>query len=142
MSREMDELLGDVLGTPAIGHRRSGGFSPAVDVYYEGDPPRAVVQAELAGVEADEIGLEIKGRHLIIAGHRRHAISEGRLYQQLEIASGAFRRVVELGADVVAAEANAAFRDGILRVELPLADPSQHTHNVPIRTDIEGGELR
>ena len=28
---------------------RRGGFSPAVDVYYSGDPPRAVVRADLAG---------------------------------------------------------------------------------------------
>ena len=127
----MDELFGDVLGAPV---QRRSGFVPAVDVYYEGDPPRAVVQAEIAGVDADEIGLEIKGRQLVIAGHRRRAISEGRLYQQLEIASGAFRRVIELGADVAGDQAKAQFRDGILRVELPLIDPEVQTHSVPIET--------
>jgi HSP20 family protein len=132
----MDQLLGSA---PA---RRRGGFVPAVDVYYEGDPPRAIVQAELAGIDADEIGLEIKGRQLVIAGHRRRAISEGRLYQQLEIASGAFRRVIELGADVGADQAQASFRDGILRVELPLIEPEQRTHSVPIDTSSEGGSLR
>ena len=135
----MDELFGDVLTvTPA---RRRGGFVPAVDVYYEGDPPRAIVQAELAGIDADEVGLEIKGRQLVIAGHRRRAISEGRLYQQLEIASGAFRRVIELGADVAGDQAKASFRDGILRVELPLIEPEQQTHSVPIETT-RGGEAR
>jgi HSP20 family protein len=132
MRREMDELFGDVLSQPV---RRRAGFMPAVDVYYEGDPPRAIVQAEIAGVDADEIGLEIKGRQLVIAGHRRRAISEGRLYQQLEIASGAFRRVIELGADVAGDEAKAQFRDGILRVELPLIEPAEQTHSVPIETN-------
>jgi len=131
MRREMDELFGDVLSQPV---RRRPGFVPAVDVYYEGDPPRAIVQAEIAGVDADEIGLEIKGRQLVIAGHRRRAISEGRLYQQLEIASGAFRRVIELGADVAGDQAKAQFRDGILRVELPLIEPAEQTHSVPIET--------
>ena len=119
MRREMDELFGDVLSQPV---RRRAGFVPAVDVYYEGDPPRAIVQAELAGIDADEIGLEIKGR-------------------QLEIASGAFRRVIELGADVAGDQAKAQFRDGILRVELPLVEPAEHTHSVPIETT-RRGEIR
>ena len=71
MRREMDELFGDVFGGGVLGSRHRGGFSPAVDVFYEGDPPRAVVHAELAGIDPDEIGLEIEGRELVIAGHRR-----------------------------------------------------------------------
>src|SRR5947199_29901 len=57
MRREMDELFGDVFDR-ALGPRNRGGFSPAVDVFYEGDPPRAVVHAELAGIDPDEIGRE------------------------------------------------------------------------------------
>src|SRR4051812_40487000 len=85
MRREMDELFGDVFGGGVLGPRHRGGFSPAVDVFYEGDPPRAVVHAELAGIDPDEIGLEIEGRELVIAGHRRPAEAEGRGYQQREI---------------------------------------------------------
>src|SRR5581483_8156941 len=57
MRREMDELFGDVFGA-ALGRvgRNHGGFSPAVDVYYTDDPPRAVVHAELAGIDIDELG--------------------------------------------------------------------------------------
>src|SRR5881398_1348755 len=106
MRREMDELFGDVFDR-ALGPRNRGGFSPAVDVFYEGDPPRAVVHAELAGIDPDEIGLEIRGRELVIAGHRRPAEAEGRVYQQLEIDFGPFRRVIPLGADVVPVEAGA-----------------------------------
>src|SRR6478735_865552 len=131
MRREMDELFGDVFER-ALGPRNRGGFSPAVDVFYEGDPPRAVVHAELAGIDPDEIGLEIEGRELVIAGHRRPAEAEGRVYQQLEIDFGPFRRVIPLGADVVADEARATYRDGILRVELPLARPEPRTRQVPI----------
>src|SRR4051794_40944821 len=94
MRREMDELFGDVLGAARTPHSRGHGFSPAVDVFYADDPPRAVVHAELAGIDIDEIGLEIEGRELVIAGHRRPAESEGRLYQQLEIEFGPFPRGV------------------------------------------------
>ncbi len=126
MRREMDELFGDVFGAGGRGWDARGAFSPAVDVYYAGDPPRAVVRAELAGLRASELELEIRGRELILAGQRRPADSgeEERLYQQLEIQHGPFRRVVALGADVDADGAKATYEDGILTVELPLAGPA------------------
>src|SRR3954469_20421827 len=138
MRREMDELFGDVFSATGLGRRR-GGFSPAVDVFYEGDPPRAVVHAERAGIAIEEIGLETQGRELIIAGHRRPADAEGRVYQQLEIDFGPFRRVIPLGADVLADQARATYRDGILRVELPLTQPDARARRVPIEVPEGGG---
>jgi HSP20 family protein len=132
MRREMDELFGDVFDRTGLAPNRRGGFSPAVDVFYQGDPPRAVVQAELAGIDPDELTLEIEGRELVLAGHRRPAESEGRVYQQLEIDFGPFRRVIGLGAEVVGDEARATYRDGILRIELPLARPEPRSRSVPI----------
>jgi HSP20 family protein len=67
MRREMDELFGDVFDRTGLAPSRRGGFSPAVDVFYQDDPPRAVVQAELAGIDPDELSLEIEGRELIAA---------------------------------------------------------------------------
>ena len=46
------------------------GFSPRVDVYYGGQPPQAVVKAELAGVDIDTVALEVAGRELVITGER------------------------------------------------------------------------
>jgi HSP20 family protein len=135
MRREMDELFGDVFDRTGLAPTRRGGFSPAVDVFYQGDPPRAVVQAELAGIDPEELTLEIEGRELVIAGHRRPEDSEGRLYQQLEIDFGPFRRVIPLGADVVPAQARATYTDGILRIELPLARPEVRSRSVPIEIE-------
>jgi HSP20 family protein len=132
MRREMDELFGDAFDRSGLAATRRGGFLPAVDVFYEGEPPRAVVHAELAGIDPEEIGLEIRGRELVIAGHRRPTDAEGRVYQQLEIDFGPFRRAISLGADVVAGDAKATYRDGILRVELPLARSEPRSLTVPI----------
>ena len=133
MRREMDELFGDVFGGGPGGIAHRGAFSPAVDVYYAAEPPRAVVRAELAGVSASEIELEIRGRELIIAGQRRpHDAEEERLYQQLEVQNGPFRRVVALGADVDADAAKASYEDGMLTVELPIKAPAG-SRTVPIR---------
>lgn len=127
MQREVDELLG--------GRRPRGPaavFAPAVDVFYVGDPPRAVVQVELPGVDPDAVSVEVRGRELHLEGRRPPPPPEGRLYQQLETAHGAFRRVVELGADVVAAEAKAAYRDGVLEITLPLDRPESRRRTVPV----------
>ena len=133
MRREMDELFGDVFERTGLTRRR-GGFSPAVDVAYVSDPPRAIVTAELAGVEIDELELEIQGRKLILAGRRGPAPAEGEVYQQVEIERGEFPRIVELGADVNAEAAKARYEDGMLSVELPLAPREQQTHPVPIES--------
>jgi HSP20 family protein len=135
MRREMDELFGDVFDRTGLAPRGRGGFSPAVDVFYEDDPPRAVVLAELAGIDPDELTLEIEGREVVLAGHRRPSDSEGRLYQQLEIDFGPFRRTIHLGADVLADEARATYRDGLLRVELPLVRPEIRNRSVPIEVE-------
>ena len=131
MRREMDELFGDVFGSGGLTSRRTG-YCPAVDVFYADDPPRAVVHAELAGIDAGDLGLEIQGRSLTLSGHRREADGEGRVYQQLEIEHGPFRRVVELGADVLPEEARASYQDGILEVQVPLAPREEEARSVPI----------
>jgi HSP20 family protein len=119
MRREMDELFGDMLERSGMTRRR-GGFSPAVDVVYADDPPRAIVTAELAGVDAEQLDLEIQGRTVVLSGRRGPARVEGGVYQQVEIERGYFRRVVEIGVEVRSDEAKARYEDGMLRIELPL----------------------
>lgn len=115
--------------------RRSRGFTPNVDVYYCGDPQRAVVKVDLAGVKLDEVGIEVSGRQIAIVGERHVQETEGRVYQQVEIESGPFRRVVELQIDVDPDGASATYEDGVLRVDLPLRDPAETTRRVPIERD-------
>ncbi len=134
MRRDMDELFGDVLERTGLSRRRLG-FSPAVDVAYTADPPRAIVTAELAGVVIDELELEIQGRKLILSGRRPPPAVESDVYQQVEIERGSFRRIVELGADVQADAAKARYEDGILRVELPLLQSEPRVRSVPIERE-------
>ena len=136
MRREIDELFGDMFERTGLAPRQ--GFSPRVDVYYCGEPPHAIVKAELAGVDVADVGLEIRGRQLVLAGQRRPPESEGRLYQQMEIAQGHFRRVIELGADVVADAASATYEDGILRVDIPLLQRKREVRQVPIEARGDG----
>jgi HSP20 family protein len=132
MRREMDEMLGGTWGRTTYISRRASGFSPNVDVYYCGDPQRAVVKCDLAGVDPATVGIEVGGRQLTVVGRRAVQETEGRVYQQVEIPSGPFRSVVELQVDVDPDRAEASYEDGILRVELPLRNDSQLTRRVPV----------
>ena len=76
-----------------------------VDVYYCGDPQRAIVKVDLAGIDLSAVNIEVSGRELVITGERPVQETEGRVYQQVEIVSGPFRRIVELQVDVDAERA-------------------------------------
>ena len=88
------------------------------------------------GVDVEAINLEVRGRSLVITGERPVRETEGRTYQQVELPSGPFRRVVELQIDVRADEAQASYEDGILRVELPVRLPDA-ARQVPIERTTE-----
>ncbi len=133
MRRQIDELFGDAWTRAGLAQRRTG-FRPRVDVYYSdsaGDRPKAVIKADLAGVATDDLNIEVRGRTLVISGERKARDTEGRVYQQIEIESGPFQREIQLGVEVVAEEARAAYEDGVLRIEVPLATPGEG-RQVPI----------
>lgn len=138
MRRDIDELLGE--GWAPVRSTAAGSdFHPRVDVYYcdSGGPnterrPLAVVIADLAGVGADSVNIEVSGRMLVISGKRPVRRTEGRAYQQVEIPTGTFRRAVEVGVDIDSEAAGATFEDGLLRVELPIRLPETTSRKVPI----------
>lgn len=132
MRREMDEMLSGTWGRATYISRRATGFSPNVDVYYSGDPQRAVVKCDLAGIDLATVGIEVSGRQLTVVGERPVQETEGRVYQQVEIPTGPFRHVVELQVDVDSERASATYEDGVLRIELPLRDESEVTRQVPV----------
>lgn len=135
MRHEVDEFFGE-----AGGRRRGGrpsGFTPRVDVYYcraeeRAEAPVAIVKADLAGVDPEAVNLEISSRELVLAGERPIRDMQGRVYQQVEIPTGRFRRVIELGVEVVPEKAQATFEDGMLRIELPVKTARQASRRVPI----------
>ena len=118
MRREMDEMLSGTWGRASYISRRASGFAPNVDVYYAGEPQRAVVKCDLSGIDLATVGIEISGRQLTIIGERPVQETEGRVYQQVEIPTGPFRHIVELQVDVESDHANASYEDGVLRLSL------------------------
>ena len=132
MRREMDEMLSNSWGRAGYVTRRASGFSPNVDVYYCGEPQKAVVKCDLSGIGPDSVGIEVSGRRLTVIGERPVQETEGRVYQQVEIPTGPFKHVVELQVDVDPDLATATYEDGILCVDLPLKNDHEVTRRVRV----------
>ena len=99
------------------------------------EPDREGGVLRYRGIDIEDVTLEIHGRQLVISGERRAQEAEGRLYQQIEIAHGPFRRVVELGAEVVAERAAATYEDGVLRIDIPLVQKGESGRRIPIERE-------
>lgn len=113
----------DAAWLPGMGWAMLGG-----DVFE--DDKRVVVRLEAPGMSKSDFDLQVQGDHLVVRGEKHFAreSSQGR-WRMLQCAYGNFQRAVPLPAPVVADQARATYRDGVLRVELPKARPGK----VPVR---------
>jgi HSP20 family protein len=135
MRRDVNELFEDVFERAGLSPRQPAGFRPRVDVYLCDQPPRVIVKADLAGVDAERVNVELQNRTLVLSGERRLHKSAGANFQQLEIEHGPFRRAVELSVEVDESAARATYDDGILTIEIPVAEPKTRTRQVQVSRD-------
>jgi HSP20 family protein len=93
------------------------GWRPATDVC---ETPESIsVTAELAGVQEDDLEIELHPDALVIDGARRpHPCGDDAVYLVAQIRDGPFHLEVPLAAPVDADRTIATFENGILRVTL------------------------
>jgi HSP20 family protein len=93
---------------------------PAVDVYRT--PEAVVVVVEIPGMTGRQVGLEIDGDRLTIWGEKgSRACGEQVAFSQMEIASGVFRRSVELPAEIDPDRVEFRYEGGYLEIRLARA---------------------
>lgn len=99
------------------------------------DDQRLVVRLEVPGMNKDDIAIEIQDDMLVVSGEKRfeRETTEGR-WRVMQCAYGSFRRAVPLPTGVLADQAKAGYERGVLRVELPKAQPGK-PKSVNIRVD-------
>jgi HSP20 family protein len=100
---------------------RQESWLPAVDVF---DTKEAVVlKAELAGIDLDDIQIEVEDNVLTVKGERRleETVDDER-YHRIERRFGSFQRSLALPQNVKAEEISASYEDGILTVTVPKAE--------------------
>ena len=114
----MEQAWQQVLGPPGAPRFSSPLIEPPVDVYETDD--EVVVVAEIAGISVEEVEIVVDGRVLTLCGERKPRPGRpGRLYSQMEIGHGPFRRELLLPSDVNAEEAQAEYAQGMLEIVLP-----------------------
>lgn len=122
---EVDRLFGRVHGR----------FEPNTDVYIDEAAQRIVVHVELAGADSDDLRVAVDDRHLYIMGRRvDRAENRSASILQKEIQYGEFLKKIRLPFPVDDGGATAAYRDGILTIELPAT--ARSARPVAMRTEI------
>lgn len=78
------------------------------------------INAEVPGIERDDLSVTVTDRTLTIKGESRHEEEkeEGELHRR-EIRTGAFSRTLTLPEDVDGSKAKASYKDGRLELRLP-----------------------
>jgi HSP20 family protein len=81
---------------------------------------KLIVQADLPGLRREDVHAQIEDDAVIISGERQQETKQNESGRYVsERAYGSFYRVIPLPEGVDAANATAAFRDGVLRIEMP-----------------------
>lgn len=100
------------------------GWSPALDVFDDKD--NLVVKVELPGLNKDAINISLDKGVLTVSGERKQEreTKEGESFRS-ERYFGKFHRSVTLPTAVDSSKVSAAYKDGILTVELPKAEEAK-----------------
>ena len=97
---------------------RETGWTPALDVAEREDA--ITVEAELPGMQADDISISVEGNTLTVSGEKKEEHEEkGENYYHTERRYGSFQRSIPLPGTVEAENIQAAYKDGVLTVTLP-----------------------
>ena len=122
-SRQMDQLTNALLGRPEMGWLSAKVF-PAVNLTE--DPDHYYVRAELPGIKAAAIALQVTGRNLAISGERRiQSEGENVKYHRRERESGKFSRIIGLPGDIDAGKVDAKMVNGVLVVTLAKSEAAK-----------------
>ena len=114
----MEQAWRQVLGPPGSPRFGTPLIEPSVDVYETEE--EVVVVVEIPGISEEEVEIMVDGRRLVLSGERKPGAAEQkRLYSQMEICHGPFRRELLLPAEVNPEEARAGYSQGLLQIVLP-----------------------
>ena len=122
MFEDLDKTFKQFFGEPLM--RRKKGIkesmfrSPALDIKDEGD--RYEVNAEMPGINKDDIEVEVRDDKLTISGETKEEIEEkDEDFVRRERGYRSFYREIPLTDEVMSDEAEASYSNGILEISLP-----------------------
>ena len=123
--REMDHMNEDLNRLFNIpGRFFEAAATPRVDVYQtEND---VIVKAEIPGVSKEDLNLYVDENRVRLSGQirRENEFKEENAYRS-ERVCGSFSRTIPMPVEVKSDETKAEYKDGILTVRIPKAEPSK-----------------
>ncbi len=116
--REID-LLRQHADQMLAGQRSLNDF-PALNVFVSENG--AIVEAELPGIEAEDLEISVMNEILTLRGSRQqNQLKEGEKYHRQERGFGQFSRSIQLPFAIESQDVSASLQKGLLRIELPRA---------------------
>lgn len=114
LRREIDRLFEDMGGPSA-----SGRWMPAADVREDDDS--IDIDIELAGINPDDVDVNVENGILTVSGEKRTEQKEGKegQYHSVERRYGSFVRSFQLPQGIDESKISANFDHGLLTVEIP-----------------------
>ena len=111
-------------GTGDMAERQS--WTPSIDVIETSDAIK--LKAELAGLEPDDINIEVQDNVLTMSGERRfqEEVREDKYYR-IERRYGSFSRSIALPQTVDESKIEAKYENGVLEVSVPKAEIAKPT---------------
>ena len=107
-------------------------WMPHIDVYES--PDEIIILADLAGINKEELHIELNRKKIKIAGVRKMiSVIKNARFCLAEIPHGYFARNVVLPSAVDAESAMASYADGILMIRINKL-PNHKTHRIHIMT--------
>jgi HSP20 family protein len=133
LDRLFDVLLdGLSLHNANVPNYVSGAFRPALDIHGEKD--KYVINVELAGIDENDITVEIKDNELVIKGEKREetAVREAEGEESArgyytERTYGSFTRTLSMPEDADEEAVSAEHKNGVLTIVLPRKEPEKAT---------------
>ena len=128
-TEEMDRMF------QGAGHRREevALWAPTVEVT-ERDGKLEVV-ADLPGIKETDVKVEVTDEGLVIQGERKREHEEKREgYYRSERSYGQFYRLIPLPEGANLDQSHAEFRNGELRISIPVAEQQRKVRQIPIST--------
>ncbi|NLA26124.1 MAG: Hsp20/alpha crystallin family protein [Firmicutes bacterium] len=120
--REMERFFGSTLFRE----------EPRIDIYEKEN--EVIASCEMPGLKSkDDLTIEINENILSLSGtiKQEHEIREENVHRQ-ERYWGSFRRSINLPAPVLAEKSRASYRNGILEITMPKADPQPRRKNIQV----------
>jgi HSP20 family protein len=118
---ELRERLDRIFDDLTNGRRKAWRLS--VDVIEEDD--RYVMRADLPGIKAEDVKIEVSDDTLTVSGEHEETKEEEKNYVRRERRYGSFTRSMALPHGVKADDVEATIEDGVLEISIPRPKPAK-----------------